>query len=236
MQAVSPSRSGESFHVIPGFDLSNPSNGALLVQAAAAKLGGSIDTLVLNAGVGVCCRFDEVPTEELGPIVNNLFAVNFLSAVHALHAALPLLRASHEAGRQPSVLVTGTVQAGVGCGAPLFSLDGATKFALSGLIETVRLECPWLRITVLCPSFVDTPLLVRSLGPKGSTSYAPDRSRAVSPELVARGAVRALARGDRLVFFSVLDAAGAFLRPWFPGLIDAIAKHEVASASRPTIL
>lgn len=221
-----------SFHTIPGIDLRIPSNGAEIVRAAAELLGG-LDVLVLNAGAAACCRFDEVPPDDLGPLLESLLAVNFTSAASSLRAALPLLRAAHAAGRRPCVLVTGTVQAGVGCGAPLFSLDGASKFALAGLIETVRLECPWLGVTVACPSFVDTPLLSRALGPRGAVAYAPDRAKAASPKAIAAASVAALARRDRVVFFSALDALGALIRPWLPGVVDAIAKHEVAAASTP---
>jgi short-subunit dehydrogenase len=54
-------------------------------------------------------------------------------------------------------------------GIPSYSVYGASKFAVQGLYESLRLELSreGVHVGVVSPSFVDTPLRQRVLGPNG---------------------------------------------------------------------
>eukprot|EP01079_Euglenida_sp_SAG-EU17-18_P004241 gene4241-4540_t len=71
-------------------DVSDLNRCASLIEEAVGALG-RLDYLVLNAGQGALCRFDEVDSLE---IYEKLMQINYLSCVHMTHKALPHLKAS----------------------------------------------------------------------------------------------------------------------------------------------
>ena len=60
-------------------------------------------------------------------------------------------------------------------GIPSYAVYGASKFAVEGLYESLRLELSrdGVHVRVVSPSFVDTPLRQRVLGPNGQPCQQP---------------------------------------------------------------
>ena len=99
-----------------------------LVETAVARFGG-IDILVCNAGISMRALFDNVQLD----VLRRLMDVNFWGTVYCTKYALPYLQAAR-----------GTV-VGVSSVAGLHGLPGrtgysASKYAMTGFLDTVRIE------------------------------------------------------------------------------------------------
>jgi len=161
--------------------------------AAVSERFGGVDVLVNNAGITHLGLFRDTDVE----VLRRVMEVNFFGAVNCTKVALPSLLE-----RRGRIVVLSSV-AGF---APLASRTGysASKHALHGFFESLRAEHrrDGLRVTMVCPSFVDTAIADRALGPDGRT--APREARtgvrgAVPPEQVAEAIFAATGRGRRLL-------------------------------------
>ena len=91
---------------------------------------GSIDILVLNAGISMWAEFEKI--EDIS-FFNTLMAVNYTGSVNCLHAALPELKKS--GGKIAAIT---TAQALIGF--PHHSGYAASKHALHGFLDTLDME------------------------------------------------------------------------------------------------
>lgn len=150
-------------HVV---DVTDPA-AILAMREKVHSEGGPIQVLVNNAGVVHGGPFLQVPLERhLGTL-----RVNVDGVVAMTHAFLPDLVASREGHLVNVASASGFV------GLPFGSTYAASKWAVIGFTESIRLELKKLGhahvgVTSLCPSYVDTgmfegvrpPRLTRFLG------------------------------------------------------------------------
>lgn len=149
---------------------------------------GPLDVVCPNAGIG----FPEVPLAET-PVDNarDMVDVNLLGAFHLLRAAVPHL------GAGGAVVITSSIsgqQAHPGA-----AMYAATKIALIGLGRSLAMELAprRIRVNMVCPGGVDTPMLDTVYGSGRSGTVAEYEGlnplgRIARPEDVAR-AIRFLA-------------------------------------------
>jgi len=107
-------------------------NDASVSQAIATILAreGRLDVLVNNAGFGIAGAVEDTSTEE----AVAQFEVNFFGAFRVCRAALPVLR------RQGAGYIVNIGSIGGLVAIPYQGLYSASKFALEGLSESLRLE------------------------------------------------------------------------------------------------
>lgn len=148
-------------HVVPT-DVTDPAACQALIAAAVAH-HGRIDLLVSCAGIGHhgLCTDDDIAMQR------KLIEVNHFGTVHCVKAALPhLIKAGGE------LLVVGSLSGEVGL--PMRSAYCASKFAIAGWLDAVRIEMKMqkipLQITVASPSSVDTPFRTHNIGPRPKMS------------------------------------------------------------------
>lgn len=167
----------------------------LQCEEVAEKLSrawGRVDVLFNNAGLTQIGLFENNVLE----VYRRVMAVNFYGSVHMTRALLPRLMESR--GR---IVVTSSV-AGF---APLLGRTGycASKFALHGFFETLRLELKpqGVSVTFACPAFVDSPFSSRGVAADGGALRSPrsDTGTPLSPAEVAEAIVSATLRRRRLV-------------------------------------
>jgi NAD(P)-dependent dehydrogenase (short-subunit alcohol dehydrogenase family) len=129
-------------------DLADPSAPALLIEAAAASLGGAPDVLVCNAA------FEQrVPLDAIDPLEADLhWAVNVRASLLLVRAALPGLRAAGQ-GR---VLLLGSVQQWRPN--PHQLAYAASKAAIGNLGRNLarQLGGQGLTVNILCPGAIAT--------------------------------------------------------------------------------
>lgn len=119
------------------------------VAALDASLPASLDAVVNNAGVVVAGPVETTPPDEL----RRQLEVNVVGQAAVTQAVLPRLRESR--GR---VVFVSSLSGRVAT--PMFGPYNASKFALEGLADALRLElAPWaIRVVLIEPAETDTDL------------------------------------------------------------------------------
>lgn len=124
---------------------------ARLVEATHAE-HGQLDLMVNNAGIGIGGEPEELELVHWDTIIDT----NLRGVIHGCHAAYPvMLRQGH--GQILNVASLAGLIPSVGQMAPY----AATKFAVVGLSHALRAAGAdrGIRVSVLCPGWIDTPLL-----------------------------------------------------------------------------
>lgn len=196
-------------------DITDPGHRNQLVEAARTAYGG-LDVLVNNAGMGAFGRFDQADAQRLRLVME----VNFFALAEMTRTALPLLKQ----GRQPLIVNISSV---LGHRAVPRSLEYcASKFAVQGLSESLRVELKPLGIDVLvvCPGLTRTEFTAHSLDPENKPPW-PDHP-GVSAEYVARETVRAMRAGRREIMPFAWGKFLVWLNRLAPSLVDrALARY-----------
>jgi NAD(P)-dependent dehydrogenase (short-subunit alcohol dehydrogenase family) len=123
-----------------------------LVDQVAAD-HGSLDFIFNNAGIAVAGLVDQLTLDHWDRVID----VNLKGVVHGVHAAYPvMLRQGH------GHIVNTASLAGLVPG-PGLAPYVAVKHAVVGLSLSLRAEAAirGVKVTAVCPGFVDTPLLGR---------------------------------------------------------------------------
>jgi NAD(P)-dependent dehydrogenase (short-subunit alcohol dehydrogenase family) len=119
---------------------------------------GQLDLLICSAGISMRAMLDgsDLPTVE------QVMKVNFFGTLYATYHAIPHLKAT----RGSLVAISSLVGKR---GVPTYAIYGASKFAVQGLYESLRLELApdGVHVGILSPGHVGTPLRDRVLGSNG---------------------------------------------------------------------
>lgn len=152
------------------------------IAAATADRFGSLDILVVNAGVGAYGPFLDLPAEQIEEMID----VNVKGAIYTVRAALPYLLRS-----EAPDLVTIASEAGRR-GLPFEAVYCASKFAQVGFTSALdhELREHGVRCTSICPGGVATDF---AMG-RGRTPDMPQLSGMMRPEDVAEAVLFTLTR------------------------------------------
>ncbi|MBI2080507.1 MAG: SDR family oxidoreductase [candidate division NC10 bacterium] len=133
-------RGGEALAVVA--DVAEGSQVETLVGRAVAAYD-RLNFMVANAGIGYFAPVEETPLD----VAEDLWRVNVLGTLHAIRAALPVMR-RQGAGH---LIVVSSVAGKRG--APGSGVYAATKFAQVGLCEALRVELAGtgIAVSVICP-------------------------------------------------------------------------------------
>ena len=118
---------------------------------------GRFDALLNNAGVLRMGRFDAVPLE----MHHRTIDVNFGGVVNGVAAALPHLRMTASAHGRAHIITMCSASALYGT--PDHSTYSATKFAVRGLTEALRIDLAddGIVVSSVLPSYVDTEMVTQ---------------------------------------------------------------------------
>ena len=152
--------------------------------AVARERLGALDLVINNAGVGAAGQFDTHDPD----ILRQVFEINVFAVAEVCRESLPLLAA----GRDPVMVTMGSVNARRAL--PGRAEYSASKFAVTGLTESIRVEWRRFGIHVLQvnPGFTDTPFDDNAVVNTARVSVK--HRRTMSPDLVARATMRAIER------------------------------------------
>ena len=168
---------------------------ALLASPTVA--GGRVDYAVLSAGDSGPNDFDAIRPADW----ERLLRLNVLGCVWAARAVVPAMKARARGGR----LVLVSSMAGQ-VGVYGFTAYSASKFALRGLAEALRMELrPWgVGVSLVLPPDTDTPLLARENESKPvECSRISEGAGLFSAEAVAATTVDGMVAGHHLIGFGL---------------------------------
>ena len=205
-------------HRVLAFDMAET---AAVEAAARAVLatGERLDVLVLNAGI----TQRALARDTALAVDRRLFEVNFFGPVALTKAVLPAFRAQ---GGGRLVVVSSLVGK---MGTPLRSGYAASKHALHGFFESLRAEehAAGVRVTMVLPGFIRTPLPVTALTGDGSPQGRMDRGQleGMDPEACAERALRAVLRGRDEVLIGGKERFAVLLGRVAPGLLRRVLRR-----------
>ena len=121
----------------------------------ARKANGPVFGVVANAGAAESVPFAKMTADDL----NAMLSVNLIGVVNVWQAALPDLTEA-KTGRLIAIASTAGLK-----GYPYVSAYCAAKHGVIGLVRALAKELAHTGVTVnaICPGFVETPLLERSI-------------------------------------------------------------------------
>lgn len=205
-------RGGKAAYAVT--DVTSADDCRRLVETAVERFGG-IDVMICNAGLSMRALFDECDLE----VLHRLMDVNFWGTVNCTKFALPYLQ------RSKGSLV------GISSVAGLHGLPGrtgysASKYAMTGFLETIRIENlkKGLHVMVACPGFTASNVRFSALTADGSMQGATPRNegKMMSPEQVARIVARGIRRRKRLCLMEWEGRGTHLLKKFCPGLVDRL--------------
>jgi NAD(P)-dependent dehydrogenase (short-subunit alcohol dehydrogenase family) len=213
-------RGGEA-HVVQA-DVSDETSCRLMVERTVAHFG-TLDILVNNAGLGSSGRFDEITDLS---IFDTLMRVNFLGSVWSTAYALPHLKRSRG---QIVAISSLTGLAGV----PKRTAYGATKHAMAGFFDSLRIELAGtgVDVTVIYPGFVFSEINRRALAPDGTPlgdrGYQRRKSETMATDECCRLILGAVSRRDRDLVMTWRGKVGRVAKLVSPALVDRLARRTI---------
>jgi short-subunit dehydrogenase len=178
----------------------------------ACDLRAPLDLVIANAGIGAVAALD---SGEPGSVARQILAVNAIGVVNTVTPLLPRFVAR----RHGHVAIMSSLAGLIGLPAcPAYSASKAAARAYGGALRSL-LAPSGVRVSVICPGFIDTPLM------------APLQSRLPFLWTVDRAALhiaRALARGRREILFPWRLATAMRLTAMLPpAAVDCILTWTV---------
>ena len=220
-RAAAPGGQATVITTIP-CDLTDQAACRAMVEEAVRRLG-RLDVLVNNAGQGMWGRADAM--QDLS-VYETMLRVNYLSVVWVTLAALPHLKATR--GR---ILGVGSVSGKTGV--PLRSGYAAAKHAMTGFLDTLRIELDLdgsgVSVTMIHPGFVYTGSQARNLGADGKALGAmPVRpAGGIEPDECARQLLAGGLARERDLFPGARVKLMVALKHLVPGYVDAIVSKVI---------
>jgi len=192
------------------------------VAAAYAQIHahyGRIDILINNAGVTQ--RSLTVDTEL--DVYRKLMDVNFFGTVAPTRAVLPDMLAR----KQGHIVAISSVAGKFG--PPLRSGYAAAKHAVHGFMDALRAETAdsGVRVTVVCPGFINTEISKHALVGDGSAYGKLDAGQAsgLAPAYCARRVAAAVAGNKDEIYVARKELAAVYLKRFAPGFLNRVLRN-----------
>lgn len=203
-----------------------------------ARESGRIDYLFNNAGIGVSGEVQELGVEHFDRIID----VNIRGVVNGIVAAYPLMV------KQRSGHIVNTASMAGLTPVPLVVPYAMTKHAVVGLSTSLRLEAEHygVRVSVLCPSAIETPLLdAGNPSDLQGPSWRPNTRRylarlaggrpAYPVDKLAADTLEAMERNVGVIIIPSHSRIGALLNRLLPGVVEKGIRKVLAAerSARP---
>jgi short-subunit dehydrogenase len=186
----------------------------------AISIVGNIDILVNNAGISQRSLIAETDFS----VYQKLIDVDYLGTVALSKALLPhfiknksghYVNVSSLMGKFSSPYRSGY------CGA---------KHALHGFFDALRMEHEKdnIRVTMVCPGFVDTDIAKSSLTGNGSVQGKNDTAteNGISPKTLCKKMIRAIERKKYEVYIGGKETKGVLVKRFFPKLLHKLVMRS----------
>ena len=191
-----------------------------LIEATVAHFG-RIDILVNNAGVSMRAMFKDLDLK----VLHALMDVNFWGTVQCTKYALPYLLETKGS-------VVGVISIAGYAALPARTGYSASKFAIRGFLDTIRIEHlkDGLNVLVFAPGYTASNVRKAALTadgtPQGETPL--QEGALMSAEVCARRLSRALRRRRSKRILTLLGRATVRAHNLFPRLLDRWTYRDIA--------
>ncbi len=202
-------------------DVSKEDDCRMLIEETVKRFG-QIDVLVNNAGISMRALFEDLDLN----VIRQLMDVNFYGTVYCSKFALPYLL------RTKGSLV-GVISIAGYVGLPGRTGYSASKFAIRGFLDTVRIENlkKGLHVLVAAPGFTASEVRKVALTSDGTQQGETPRNeeKMMSAEECAHHIVRAVQKRKReLILTFVEGKLTVFLGKFLPSLLDKLTFSHMA--------
>lgn len=176
-----------------------------------------LDILFNNAGIAYGASFSAIDRKKIGKLIN----INLLAAMKLTHGLLPVLSKNKEAH-----IVN--IASGAGLLGPGGMVAYATsKHGLVGFTESLRVELKDsnIGVSVICPAFVKTSLIINSNERSSEQLEKLDKiiqEKGVTPEKVATKAISAIKRNKGRIVIGSMTKSALITRFFFPSLAEKL--------------
>ena len=203
------------------------------VARGVADRHGRIDLFYDNAGIGVAGGIEELTPEHWDSAID----VNLRGVIHGVEAVYPIMRAQGHGQIVITASLAGLIPV------PLLGPYTVTKHAVVALARVLRLEAAasGVRVSALCPAFVETPLL-GNINPGTAPTKANRmgvalvrrvQGRPIQPEQVAAIVLAALPRNPEIITAPrLLGRLGALAERLAPGVVRRVSAYEIGRYRR----
>lgn len=188
----------------------------------AVKAFQQIDILINNAGISMRAIFEEVDLS----VLKKLMDVNFWGTVYCTKYALPWLLKSEGS-------LVGVISVAGHIGLPGRTGYSASKFAVRGFLDTIRVETlkQNLHVLVVAPGFTASNIRFSALTADGKVQGVTPRDEKgmMSAETVAKKIVKGIERRSRSMVLTFIEGKfTVFLSKWWPSLLDRLSFSHMA--------
>ncbi len=183
---------------------------------------GRIDVLINNAGISMRALFDDIDLESFKKVMD----VNFYGTVYCTKYSLPHLIRSKGS-------LVGIISVAGHVALPARSAYSASKFAIRGFLDTIRLENLYtgLHVLVAAPGFTASEIRKKALTADGTPQGETPRKeeKMMSSEVCAYLVVNAIEKRKRSLVLTFGEGKlSVFLGKFFPSLLDRLTFMHLA--------
>jgi len=202
-------------------DVSNENDCRILIEETIKRFG-QIDVLINNAGISMRALFEEVDLK----VIRQLMDVNFYGTVYCTKFALPYLLKTKGS-------LVGVISIAGYVGLPGRSGYSASKFAIRGFLDTIRIENlkKGLHVLVAAPGFTASEVRQVALTNDGSQQGETprDESKMMSADECAHYIIRAIQKRKRTLILTFTEGKlTVLLGKFFPALLDKLTYNHMA--------
>ena len=181
-----------------------------------------IDVLINNAGISMRAIFDDVSLS----VVRDLMDVNFWGTVYCTKFALPYLQKSKGS-------LVGVISIAGYIGLPGRTAYSASKFAVRGFLDTIRIENlkKGLHVLVAAPGFTASNVRLNALVADGKQQGETprDENNMMSAEKCAEIITRGIIKRKRKIIMTFTEGKlSVFLSKWMPKILDKLIYNHMA--------
>lgn len=199
-----------------------------LINLTVEKFG-RIDIIINNAGISMRALLEDVDTK----VIRQLMEVNFFGTVYCTKYALPFLLKTKGS-------VVGITSIAGYCGLPGRSGYSASKFAIRGFLETIRVENIYngLHVMIVAPGFTATNIRYSALTADGKPQGISPRneSKMMTAQQVAKKIAKGILQRRRSLIMTSEGKLSIIARKIFPSLTDKILLLYMAKEPDSTLI
>lgn len=201
-------------------DVSKEADCIRLINACVSKFG-SLDILINNAGISMRALFEDVDLQ----VLKQLMDTNFWGTVYCTKYALPYLLKNKGS-------VVGISSIAGYKGLPGRTGYSASKFAMQGFLETLRIENmkKGLHVLIACPGFTASNIRNTALAKDGSMQgESPlDEGKLMTSAEVAKKVIVAIGKRQHRLVLTMQGKLIVLLNKFFPKMMDGMVYNHMA--------